>query len=167
MEYAEEWRPIDGYEGVYEVSNLGRVRSLKFGKVRMRAFIDNLCGYFKVCLCRDGKKQLPYVHRLVALAFLPNPSRDRVQVNHINSDSKDNRAENLEWVTQSENERHASKSVKRKRLEQSVILQIAKDVFVCGLGTHETSVRNCVSTRVVRSIKSGETHAKLTAHLRT
>jgi len=166
MEHAEEWRAIEGYDGAYEVSNLGRVRSLKFGKVRVMRLLDNQCGYLKARLHEGGSEHVPYVHRLVAMAFLPKPPQDRVQVNHINSDSKDNRAINLEWVTQSENQRHASKSSKQTRMDEGAVLQIAKDVFCSGLGTHETAVRNGVSTRVVRLIKSGTIHAKLTAHLR-
>lgn len=166
MEHAEEWRTIEGYDGDYEVSNFGRVRSLRFGRVRVLRLLDNLCGYFKASLSKDGKARHPYVHRLVAKAFLPKPSLARVQVNHINSDSKDNRATNLEWVTESENKMHASKSSKRKRMGKDVALQIAEDVFLSGLGTHETAVKHGVSTRVVRLIKSGTRHAKLTAHLR-
>jgi len=100
----EIWKPINGYEGLYEVSNLGNVRSLDryietkkgkcFRKGRMRkSFISNT-GYKIVSLC--GKKYL--VHRLVANAFCENPDRERFNVvDHINTDTLDNRADNLRW----------------------------------------------------------------------
>ena len=100
----EIWKPINGYEGLYEVSNLGNVRSLDryietkkgkcFRKGRMRKpFISN-AGYKIVSLC--SKKYL--VHRLVANAFCENPDRERFNVlDHINTDTLDNRAENLRW----------------------------------------------------------------------
>ena len=100
----EIWKPINGYEGLYEVSNLGNVRSLDryietkkgkcFRKGRMRkSFISN-AGYKIVSLC--SKKYL--VHRLVANAFCENPDREKFNVvDHINTDTLDNRAENLRW----------------------------------------------------------------------
>lgn len=100
----EIWKPVKGYEGLYEVSNLGNVRSLDryietkkgkcFRKGRMRKpFISN-AGYKIVSLC--SKRYL--VHRLVANAFCENPDRERFNVvDHINTDTLDNRAENLRW----------------------------------------------------------------------
>ena len=100
----EIWKPVKGYEGLYEVSNLGNVRSVDryietkkgkcFRKGRMRKpFISN-AGYKIVSLC--SKRYL--VHRLVAEAFCENPDRERFNVvDHINTDTLDNRAENLRW----------------------------------------------------------------------
>lgn len=66
----ENWRAVVGYEGLYEVSDQGRVRSLKFGKTRILKYGKAGAGYLVVNLCKDGKHKLMYVHRLVAEAFI-------------------------------------------------------------------------------------------------
>lgn len=103
---------IPGYEGKYQVSNLGRVYSLKRRKMLKQLLAPN--GYLRVRLYdRDPKGDIQLVHRLVAACFVLNPDY-KPQVNHINGDKTDNRADNLEWVTQSENQRHRF-SILRKR----------------------------------------------------
>ena len=107
----EEWRPVVGFEGLYDVSNLGRVRSVDrkrevsdtckaacFYPSRYKALRINKQGRVTVMLCKDGKHYLKSVHRLVAEAFIPNP-KHHPQVNHINENPADNRVENLEWCT--------------------------------------------------------------------
>lgn len=101
----EIWRDIVGYEG-YQVSNCGRVRSFKSGEPRILKPIDNGGSYLIVNLYRDGKGKIQLVHRLVAAAFIPNPE-SKSEINHINGIKNDNRAENLEWSTHSENQCHA------------------------------------------------------------
>lgn len=102
----EIWRPVKGYEGKYEVSNMGRVRSLTFNKSNKSRILK--CGtssthsYYKVSLCKDGVPCVFRVHRLVAEAFVPNPENKPV-VNHINENTHDNRASNLNWMTIAEN----------------------------------------------------------------
>lgn len=103
---AEIWRDIADYEGLYQVSNLGRVRSLKFGRVLILKTRPNNSGYSQVWLYRDGRYEVHRVHRLVAETFIPNPDNKR-EVNHLNGDKTDNRVGNLEWCTSSENKRHA------------------------------------------------------------
>ena len=111
------WKPIRGYEGRYEVSDDGQVRGitraerLKDGKSRTRkgrqlALMTKRTGYQCVNLYKDAHMTTQLVHRLVADAFIPNPEH-KPEVNHINGDKHDNRAVNLEWVTGSENIRHA------------------------------------------------------------
>lgn len=104
-----EWRDIEGFD-MYEVNAQGQVRRkaqiLKPGSIPT--------GHLTVGLCRGkGKPKSMYVHRLVALAFLENPEAKRV-VNHKNGNPKDNRLENLEWATHSENNSHAYKSNGRR-----------------------------------------------------
>ena len=106
----EEWRPVVGYEGRYEVSNMGRVRSLvcQRGKRKhpwyMKGKIDRY-GYKTVGLSSNGKSRHFTVHRLVALAFIPNPE-NKETVNHRDGNKLRNETSNLEWATQSEQEYH-------------------------------------------------------------
>ena len=116
----EEWRPVKGFEGLYEVSNLGRVRSLdrKYTISRERyhgginkkgKIITGYKGekhYCQVCLFREGKKSYAQIHRMVAEAFIPNPENKR-QVNHKDGIKQNNVVTNLEWVTPSENILHS------------------------------------------------------------
>ena len=101
-ELVEVWKPIMGYEGLYEVSNLGRVKSFakdKNGKIMSPC--DNSKGYKYVTLGR-GSKHKYYIHRLVALHFIPNPE-NKPEIDHINGNPSDNRVENLRWATKLEN----------------------------------------------------------------
>lgn len=108
---SEVWKPVIGYESRYEVSNMGNVRSLNYrstGKTRMLKPVTEGKGYLMVGLCCNQTMKWGKVHRLVASAFIPNPE-NKPQVNHINGIKTDNRADNLEWVTNGENLRHAYK----------------------------------------------------------
>lgn len=110
---AEEWRDIEGYEGIYQVSNMGRIKSLerkvnigngKQRKVRERIMRlkDNQKGYLHVDLSVNGCAKTYKVHRLVAIAFIDNPD-NLAEVNHIDEIKSNNRADNLEWVTKIDN----------------------------------------------------------------
>lgn len=110
----EVWKDVGGYEGRYMVSNMGRVASIQdnHGRYRERLVAANVSGtvdylYVKLFI-KDAMKNLA-VHRLVAIAFVPNP-HGKPMVNHIDGDKRNNRASNLEWVTCSENHRHAGRT---------------------------------------------------------
>lgn len=98
----EIWAAIKGYEGLYEVSNYGRVRSLNYNRTgvarEMATSPNNSTGYVNCCLSKDGKQKCHAVHRLVAEAFLPNPNGYE-QIDHRNNKKTDNRAVNLRWVS--------------------------------------------------------------------
>ena len=101
----ETWKDISGYEGIYEVSDLGRVRSL----VQRNRWKPGILkpgkthgGYLQVLLCKDGKSKNMKVHRLVAEAFIPNPNNLET-VNHKDEDKTNNSASNLEWMTRKDN----------------------------------------------------------------
>ena len=99
----EEWRPVVGYEGLYEVSSYGRVRSLDryderncFREGRILKLYTSRVGYLRVQLSLNSKKKMYLVHRLVAEAFIPNPD-NLPEVNHLDEDKTNNRVENLEF----------------------------------------------------------------------
>lgn len=114
----EIWKDIDGFEGLYQVSNFGNVMSLNYGN---RGYAKKLTPKFNnsgrlwVELLKGGKRKCMLVHRLVALAFIPNPN-NFPQINHKDENPKNNFAFNLEWCTQSYNnhysiERHPEYSI--------------------------------------------------------
>lgn len=114
----EIWKPVVGFEGYYEVSNLGNVRSVdriiyggKWGQekrksVLLKANLNRKLVYKYVILVKCGVRKTMKIHRLVAMAFIPNPENKR-DVNHKDLDKTNNTVENLEWVTPTENRRHA------------------------------------------------------------
>lgn len=118
MARREEWKDIPGHEGAYQVSNLGRVRSLdrkvnspkgmRLSRGKILKPYDNGRGYKMVNLrSGGGKREIAYVHRLVADSFVPNPHGLDV-VDHIDHNRANNMADNLEWVTQKENARRSA-----------------------------------------------------------
>ena len=120
----EIWRPIPGYEGLYEVSNLGRVRSVDryvkskgesywLRKGKMLSPTKDKNGYLKVNLSCNGKHNIIRVHRLVTEAFLPNPD-NLPEVNHKDEDKTNNRVENLEWCNRKYNVNFGTARIRSK-----------------------------------------------------
>ena len=100
----EVWKDIKGYEGLYQINNFGKVKSLKkyagrsFRKEKiLKEYIDK-DGYIKVILCKNNKTRFLSIHRLLAEAFIPNPN-NFPQINHKDEDKSNNSLENLEWCT--------------------------------------------------------------------
>lgn len=97
----EVWKDIPGYEGLYQVSNTGEVKSLNYrgsGETKLLKQSTNKKGYKRVVLCKNRKKKNHCVHRLVAIAFIPNPDNLPI-VNHIDECKSNNMVSNLEWCT--------------------------------------------------------------------
>ena len=112
----ETWRDIQGYEGYYRISNWGRVQSLRGIKILKPLVVPN--GYEQVSLSVNGIRRQVSVHRLVAHAFL-GPCPDGQVVNHKNGKKADNRADNLEYCTQRENDQHSRRVLGHDRQGES------------------------------------------------
>lgn len=129
----EIWKDVIGYENLYQVSNFGRVKSLDMklpykrhskqtyrirkGKILSQVQMKN--GYLRVEMSKNGEHKLNLVHRLVAQAFIPNKNNFR-EVNHINCIKSDNRVQNLEWVSSSQNKIHAFEN-KLYKIEKHIL----------------------------------------------
>ncbi|XCH79055.1 MAG: NUMOD4 domain-containing protein [Candidatus Dehalobacter alkaniphilus] len=128
----EQWKDVIGYEGLYQVSNLGNVRSLNYKNM---GFAQNIVpkrtnkGYLQVHFKKNGILKAFTIHRLVAMAFIPN-EQDLPQINHINENKQDNRVENLEWCTCRYNVKYSldrwleTRSRPRKRARSESIVQL-------------------------------------------
>lgn len=160
---AEIWRNIRGYDGLYMVSNCGRVKTLhatdsyphnKDGILQNNASSN---GYSMVALCKKGIIKRFLVHRLVAEAFIPNPNRLPV-VNHKDENKSNNNASNLEWVSQKQNLLHSNvlkkmKTASVKKQQKPVLMYDRKGKFICeyesitmaakAIGSYQQSVSLC------------------------
>ena len=112
------WVDIVGYEGHYQISNDGQVKSLKGGKERILSPTYNQAGYLKVCLCKNGTKKNHKIHRLVALAFVPGYQEGYV-VNHIDENKTNNHVSNLEWISIRDNNNHGARTQMAVQTRQS------------------------------------------------
>lgn len=129
----EEWRDIEGYEGLYQVSNLGRVKSLKYRGHEgcIGILTPRLDGkeYETVALYKGGKVRNTKIHRLVAQAFIPNPN-NYPQVNHKDEDKTNNNVDNLEWCTNEYNHNYGTRNERvAKSLSKKVICITTGEIF--------------------------------------
>ena len=128
----EIWKPIKDYEGLYEISSLGRVKSLNYhrtGKERMLNPGTDGWGYLHVILCKNGNRRIFKVHRLVANAFLENPDH-KSDVNHKDENKINNCLTNLEWVTRKDNLNYGSRNERIARSLSKSVIQYSLDLLL-------------------------------------
>lgn len=174
MKKMEHWKAIQGYEGIFEVSDYGQVRSLdrlsangrqlkgKMMSVSRKGKKEN--EYMQVGLMKDKKQRTHNLHRLVASAFIPNPE-NKPEVNHLDGDKTNNRVSNLSWVTRKEQMKHASEtglmlvgsmSQNSKLTDEEV--KYIRDVYVEGhleFSAKALSEKFSVATNTITAIANG------------
>lgn len=171
----EKWKDIIGYEGKYQISNLGNVKSLDRiawngnSNHLLKGRIMKLKGnkYKEVHLCNDSKIKKCYVHRLVAIHFIPNPE-NKPQVNHKDGNKSNNHLLNLEWCTNSENQKHAYQTGLRKVTDyQKQIIKVSvskahsKPVIDIQTGVKYSSlIEGCISVNINPSTANKQIHRK-------
>ena len=146
----ELWKPIPDTDDVYYISSHGRVYSTKRNIFRKQSF--NRRGYLQVTLHIKGKRRGALVHRLVAQAFIHQPSKEQDTVNHIDGDKTNNRIDNLEWVTLQENIDHAFKSGLHINPKRPVLCVELNTVFK---SISEASKHLGVSPRSIHNVCNG------------
>ena len=169
---AEVWKDILGYEGMYQVSNLGNIRSLdrivlNGGKYPSLINGKNISlagdgrGYLMFIICKNGTRKTIKVYWAVAKAFIPNPENKK-EINHINGIKTDNRVENLEWVTHKENMQHAiltglinnrGENHKSAKLKNVDVIKI-RELLVNGLSQYKIAKMYNVHRSTIMHIKN-------------
>lgn len=158
----EIWKDIEGFEGFYQISNAGRVKSLcqpkQYHKPKeniLKPSISNT-GYYQVTLYKNTKRKKFLVHRLVALAFIPNPN-DYPHINHKDENKLNNSVENLEWCTALYNNRYGTAKVRSIETKRKPVVQLTLDGTVIAkyysltiaselLGFDKSHIRKCCKT---------------------
>lgn len=148
----EIWKDIEGYEGLYQVSNMGRVKSLK-NDIILKPYI--LRGYEKVLLYKNKKRKHFQIHRLVAMAFIPNPD-NKPQVNHKDENKTNNCVDNLEWCTGHYNHNYGTINI---RISQKQLNDKSKSKIVMQYSLDGTFIKEWKSTMdVQRNLGFAHTH---------
>lgn len=155
----EEWKEVYAFDILFEVSNLGRIRTKYHGKqgykkeYRYIEPLDNGKGYLRINIKRNGNQKTVYIHRLVAEAFVPNPD-GFVEINHKDENKKNNSADNLEWCTHLYNCHYGTRNERTGRAHAKKIVcvelnkiydslrEAAKDMDV-----GKTAISNCLKGR--------------------
>lgn len=121
----EIWKDIDGYEGDYQISNIGNVKSLKNNIILVPSI--TVYGYKRVCLSKNGIKKNMVIHRLVATAFVENPNKYKI-VNHKDENKLNNNADNLEWCDIKYNTNYGTCIERRAKNKQRAVVQYDRDM---------------------------------------
>lgn len=157
----EIWMPIPGYEGLYEASSQGRIKSLpKNGRKEkiISQYINNRNGYCYMSLCKSGKRRTVRVHKYIILAFKGKSPDGKPQVNHIDGNKANNRIENLEYCSQSENMIHAYLTGLEKRKGRKVIcldtMQIYETISDAARNIFSGKIKGEMLARVCRGERS-------------
>lgn len=155
----EEWRDAVGYNGLYQVSNMGRVKSLNYNHTKQEKILKqgkDKDGYLKVCLFKEGKRKYFTVHRLVANAFLENPNNFRC-VNHKDENPSNNYVDNLEWCDVKYNTNYGTCQQRRAEKLSRQVYQYSLDGTLISIwkSVNETS-RNGYNFRNVSACCRGE-----------
>ena len=139
----------------YEVSNYGEIRNIKTKHVLSQ--YDAGKGYKKVALMDNGKQNSVFIHRLVARAFVENDDPEhKTQVNHINEDKADNRAENLEWVTPSENINHGTGNDRRAQTLSKPVVMVYKGLSVLFDSATDAERRTGIPAKSIQKCCAGK-----------
>lgn len=161
----EKFKPVQGYAGIYEISNLGRVKSLsrvierKDGNTRVtedRIILPftTKAGYSQIVLCKDGVRKKHYIHRLVALAFIPNDNPiEKIVVNHKDENPKNNNVVNLEWCTQRYNMRYGKMQAKLVKID---VIDSKGDVVEVVEGIRECERKYSISKYLIKQSSNGK-----------
>lgn len=166
MIHNELWKDVVGFEGAYKVSSFGRVKSLRGLKGGFLKPLKNTDGYLMVVLFSGGKRECHRIHRLVATHFIVNPD-DKETVNHIDGDKENNRLDNLEWATRSEQalhmfriglKSHKGENHPRRRLNNEQVLEVFNSKEAAKL----LSDKYNVSRDTISSIRKGYIWSHLT-----
>lgn len=157
----EVYKDIKGYEGLYQISNLGNVKSLKTGKEKiMKPFLQRK-GYYLIEIRKDNVSKTFAVHRLVAETFISNPD-NLPQVNHINENKTDNRVENLEWCSVGYNNNYGTRNKRISEKKKKEVFQFDKNMILLRtwesikliqeeLGFDNTCISRCCNKQVKSS----------------
>lgn len=135
----EIWVDIKGYEGIYQVSNLGRVKNVQRNKIRK---LNSVNGYYQITLSKNGVKKNRMVHRLVLENFCPVENMENLQVNHIDENGFNNCLTNLEWLTAKENVNYGT-GIARRAYTQKIHNSRAKPIQNMETGEEYISIREC------------------------
>lgn len=152
----EIWKDVKGYEGKYQVSNLGRIKSLNYHRENIEKIMTprtDKDGYIIISLCLRGVNKTKKVHRIVAEAFISNPN-NLPQVNHIDEDKTNNNANNLEWCTSKYNTEYSqAKQVIGIKLDGTSIVKFKSIVEASKfVGVSKQCISECCNKR--RWVKS-------------
>lgn len=161
----EKFKPVKGYTGIYEISNLGRVKSLsrvierndgntRVTEDRIILPFTTKAGYSQIVLCKDGVKKKHYIHRLVALAFIPNDNPiEKIVVNHKDENPINNNVGNLEWCTQRYNMRYGKMQAKLIKIN---VIDSKGDVVDLVEGIRECERKYSISKYLIKQSSNGK-----------